>query len=80
MFGLTKETTDPTAIIAGLDEECDRNTALQAYLFALRDLQILHNESAYEPIPDAEFDVAYHRVRDSMTNLVLAERALNGGS
>ena len=70
---IDKAATDLTEIVGLLDEAEGRNDALRAYIFALRDLQWLHNEDG----TDAEIDAAQRAVNVAFDALIVAEFSLN---
>lgn len=64
------------AIVDHIDEANDRNVALREYVYALRDLQITHNDGSYFDT-DARIDQAQARVRKAFAYLIEAEQSLN---
>jgi hypothetical protein len=76
---IDKAATDLTEIVGLLDEACGRNDALRGYIFALRDLQWLHNQAVLSPPEsiDAEIDAAQRAVNVAFDALIVAEFSLN---
>ena len=64
-------------IVDNIDAANDRNVALRDYVYALRDLQIAHNDSSYFD-NEARIDEAQTQVRKAFAYLVQAEQSLNG--
>jgi hypothetical protein len=65
------------AIIANIDQADDRNVALRDYVYALRDLQIAHNDGSYFDT-DVRIDEAQAQVRKAFAHLIETEQSLNG--
>ena len=75
---IDKAATDLTEIVGLLDEAEGRNDALRAYIFALRDLQWLHNEAVEAGgYIDVEIDAAQRAVNVAFDALIVAEFSLN---
>ena len=82
---IRRDITDLNLILANIDTVCGRNDAIIAYVHALRDLQVAHNESAFaddgtngtHEERHAEIDRAQAAVAAAFDRLIVCEFALN---
>jgi hypothetical protein len=72
------DVTSLDAIVNHIDGE-DRNNALRAYIYALRDLQVVDNSYDYRTADTAlaEIDKAHAAVAKAFDALIVAEFSLN---
>jgi hypothetical protein len=80
--GIRHDVTSLDAIVNNIDTAEGRNDALRAYVLALRDLQVAHNDSMYADggtIDEkfARIDQAQAAVAKAFDSLIVAEFSLN---
>ena len=82
---IRRDITDLNLILANIDTVEGRNDCIIAYVHALRDLQVAHNESGFaddgtngtSEERDAEIDRTRAAVNKAFDDLIMAEFAIN---
>ena len=82
---IRRDITDLNLILANIDTVEGRNDCIIAYVHALRDLQVAHNESSFaddgtngtHEERGAEIDRARNAVNKAFDDLIVAEFAIN---
>jgi hypothetical protein len=76
--GIRPDVTSLDAILSAIDAVEGRNDCIRAYVYALRDLQVAHNEGvSVEEDVDAAIDRAHAAVNKAFDALIVAEFAIN---
>jgi hypothetical protein len=76
--GIRPDVTSLDTILNHIDHCNGRNDAVRAYIYALRDLQVAHDEGPYaEEDTDAAIDRAHAAVNKAFDDLIVAEFSIN---